>query len=72
VPDNFIYLYSFALRPEEHQPSGTMNASKIDDIVLSMRFPAALSTDQRSISVFAINYNVLRIIGGLGGLAFIA
>jgi hypothetical protein len=72
VPDNFIYLYSFALRPEEHQPSGTMNASKIDDIILSLRFPAALSTDQRTVSVFAVNYNILRIIGGLGGLAFIA
>jgi hypothetical protein len=72
VPDNFIYLYSFSLRPEDEQPSGTLNASKIDDIVLSLRFPTNLSSDQRTVSVFATNYNILRIIGGLGGLAFIA
>jgi hypothetical protein len=60
------------------QPSGSLNCSKIDDIVLSLTFnpntigSAADNGFGSSIRVYATNYNVLRIIGGLGGLAFIA
>jgi hypothetical protein len=60
-----INLYSFALKPEEHQPSGTLNMSRIDTAVLSVS-----SSVQGTISVYAVNYNVLRILSGMGGLAY--
>jgi hypothetical protein len=60
-----IAVYSFALKPEEHQPSGTCNFSRIDNAQLS-------STDATAggFTVFAVNYNVLRIMSGMGGLAY--
>lgn len=70
----YIYVYSMSLHPEAEQPSGTMNASKIDDITWNLAFnptPSAIN-EERLISFFVPNYNVLRIIGGLGGLAFIS
>jgi hypothetical protein len=72
VPNNYIYLYSFSLNPEDVQPSGTLNASKIDDINLHLRFAADQVADERFVTVYATNYNILRIVGGLGGVAFIA
>jgi hypothetical protein len=68
----YIYLYSFSMNPEEEQPSGSLNCSKIDDINMAIAFNAAELTQDRSVQIYATNYNVLRIIGGLGGLAFIA
>jgi hypothetical protein len=68
----YIYLYSFSLKPEEEQPSGSLNCSKIDDIVFSMNFNPNELVQDRAIKMYATNYNVLRIVGGLGGLAFIA
>ena len=66
VPKNRgINVYSFALKPEEHQPSGTLNMSRIDTAVLSMA-----STVTGTINVYAVNYNVLRIMSGMGGLAY--
>ena len=56
-----VLVYSFALRPEEHQPSGTCNFSRIDNAELSV------ATDK---DIFAVNYNVLRIVSGMGGLAY--
>ena len=58
-----IGVYSFALKPEEHQPSGTCNFSRIDNARLVQGTSAACE-------VFAINYNVLRIMSGMGGLAY--
>ncbi len=72
VPNNFIYLYSFSLKPEAEQPTGSINCSKIDDITLNLKFNPAHTAEARTISVFATNYNILRIVGGLGGVAFIA
>jgi hypothetical protein len=72
IPDNYIYLYSFSLHPESEQPSGSLNASKINDIQLSLAFNTTLLSEPRMVHVWATNYNVLRIVGGLGGLAFIA
>lgn len=72
VPQNFIYLYSFSIKPEEVQPSGTLNCSKIDDINLGLTFNPPYLNQDRTLQVYATNYNVLRIIGGLGGLAFMA
>jgi hypothetical protein len=71
--NDYIYDYSFSLKPEAEQPSGSLNASKIDDITLHLTFPAGQpSAYERIVIVYTQNYNVLRIVGGLGGLGFIA
>jgi len=63
--DDSIGVYSFALKPEEHQPSGTCNFSRIDNARLECTVTtAAIDT------IFAVNYNVLRIMSGMGGLAY--
>ena len=62
------YVYSFALEPEKHQPSGTCNFSRIDNAELHLR--AADSLALSTAEVFATNYNVLRIKNGMGGLAY--
>ena len=59
-------VYSFALKPEEHQPSGTCNFSRIDNAELIINDVAAESL----LRVYAVNYNVLRIMSGMGGLAY--
>ena len=60
-----INVYSFALKPEEHQPSGTLNMSRIDTAQLQVR-----SSKPGELFVYAVNYNVLRILSGMGGLAY--
>jgi len=60
-----IGVYSFALKPEEHQPSGTCNFSRIDSARLS--FTSGINQEM---AIYAINYNVLRIMSGMGGLAY--
>ena len=64
-----IYSYSFALKPEEHQPTGTCNFSRIDNAQVSIVTNTG-NTDQLTLNMFAVNYNVLRIQSGMGGLAF--
>ena len=59
------HVYSFALKPEEHQPSGTCNFSRIDNAVLNLG-----CTNAKTLKVYAVNYNVLRIMSGMGGLAY--
>jgi hypothetical protein len=67
VPKNGgINVYSFALKPEEHQPSGTLNFSRIDSAVLQVTTAASAE----KIRVYAVNYNVLRVMSGMGGLAY--
>jgi hypothetical protein len=67
IPSNAgINVYSFALKPEEHQPSGTLNFSRIDSAVLNV----TAATDAKKIRVYAVNYNVLRVMSGMGGLAY--
>ena len=61
-----INVYSFSLRPEDHQPSGTCNFSRID--VARLNFTGNAPNDQQNI--YAVNYNVLRIMSGMGGLAY--
>jgi hypothetical protein len=63
-----IYVYSFALQPEEHQPTGTCNFSRIDNAQVSVVLKGATNTTLQKL--FAVNYNVLRIQSGMGGLAF--
>ena len=60
-----IGVYSFALNPEEHQPSGTCNFSRIDSAEI-----VGSSSDCVATRIYAINYNVLRIISGRGNLAY--
>jgi hypothetical protein len=72
-----IYLYSFALRPEEHQPSGTCNFSRIDTATLVMTLSGGITVNAESayddswdVRVYAVNYNILRVMSGMGGLAY--
>ena len=83
-----VYMYSFALKPAEHQPSGTCNFSRIDNATLSLTYKTgsvtnddaanissesvtyARVTSLTSLNIYAKNYNVLRIMSGMGGLAY--
>jgi hypothetical protein len=71
-PDTGINVYSFALRPEEHQPSGTCNMSRIDNATLQLVLSTnAIGGDATAkVRVYATNYNVLRVMSGMGGLAY--
>ena len=71
-PDTGINVYSFALRPEEHQPSGTCNFSRIDNATLQLVLSNATvsGVNTAKVRVYARNYNVLRIMSGMGGLAY--
>ena len=63
-----VYSYSFALKPEEHQPTGTCNFSRIDNAQVAIK--AKTGIEETTLRMFATNYNVLRIQSGMGGLAF--
>jgi hypothetical protein len=65
-----INVYSFALKPEEHQPSGTLNMSRIDTAILDVKPRTITGTLNANINIYAVNYNVLRILSGMGGLAY--
>jgi hypothetical protein len=65
-----VYSYSFALKPEEHQPTGTCNFSRIDNAQMSVTCNAAGDRAALALQMFAVNYNVLRVQSGMGGLAF--
>jgi len=71
-PDTGINVYSFALRPEEHQPSGSCNFSRIDNATLQLVLSNATVeyTNTAKVRVYATNYNVLRVTSGMGGLAY--
>ena len=79
TPSDGLNMYSFSLNPEEHQPSGTCNMSRIDNATLNLTFGRNsadndfklnyLDTDS-NLSIYATNYNVLRIMSGMGGLAY--
>jgi hypothetical protein len=77
--NSYIYNYSFAMRPEDIQPTGTMNASRIDSVVWQLEMNSVLTNpnitpwQQRGscrVMVYAHNYNVFRVINGFGGLLF--
>ena len=63
-----VYAYSFALKPEEHQPTGSCNFSRIDNAQVAIK--AKTGIEETTLRMFATNYNVLRIQSGMGGLAF--
>jgi hypothetical protein len=66
IPAVGIYVYSFSLNPEQHQPSGSVNMSRIDNATLQLTSTVASG----SLRTYAVNYNVLRIMAGMGGLAY--
>ena len=72
APDTGINVYSFALRPEEHQPSGSCNFSRIDNATLQLVLSGNTIKETRTakVRVYATNYNVLRVMSGMGGLAY--
>ena len=87
VPTDGIYVYSFALKPEEHQPTGSANFSRIDSAYLSVQLlnvnkiladlQQAITAENRAtleggitLNIWAVNVNVLRIMSGMGGVAF--
>ena len=72
APDTGINLYSFSLKPEEHQPSGTCNFSRIDNAVLQLVLSSGTvaGTATAKVRVYAINYNVLRVMSGMAGVAY--
>ena len=70
-----VYLYSFALKPEEHQPSGTCNFSRIDTATLVIDLAGDVQIDPDTdktfeVRVYAVNYNILRVMSGMAGLAY--
>jgi hypothetical protein len=68
IPDSAgVNVYSFALKPEDHQPSGSCNFSRIDTVTLQL---TQTTSAAHKLRVYATNYNVLRIISGMGGLAY--
>ena len=69
---NSINVYSFALKPEDHQPSGTLNMSRIDTATLMVTTVPENGNNLKyeGINIYAVNYNVLRILSGMGGLAY--
>jgi hypothetical protein len=80
VPSRGINVYSFALKPEEHQPSGSANMSRIDNATLNLTLTRAAThvstgsgTSNRTckLRVYAVSYNVLRIMSGMGGLKIV-
>jgi hypothetical protein len=68
-----IYNYSFALKASENPPSGTINMSRIDNKEISFTIPD-LTTYADTLKLFkcyAVNYNILRIVSGMGGLVYV-
>ena len=72
APDAGINCYSFALRPEEHQPSGSCNFSRIDNATLQLVLSSATvgGTATAKVRVYATSYNVLRVMSGMAGVAY--
>lgn len=62
-----IYVYSFAVKPTDHQPSGSCNMSRIDNSTLHMTMASSAAFNQYT---YVLSYNILRIMSGMGGLAY--
>ena len=65
LQDKHVYCYSFSLNPEDHQPSGTCNFSRINSAV--MIFDQLAKGD---LYIYAINYNILHVMSGMGGIEY--
>ena len=67
VPEKHVYMYSFSLQPNEYQPSGSANFSRIDNPQLSL---TGCNASDENLQVYALNYNVIRILNGKGALGY--
>ena len=79
IPEKPVFVYSFAIKPEDHQPSGTCNFSRIDNATLKLDLksvyddttnPDGPDANNDKLKIFAVSVNVLRIMSGMGGLAY--
>jgi len=70
VPRNFIYIYSFSFRPEDHQPTGTCNFSRLDSASLDLILNECVIQKDTQCNIYATNYNILRIEAGIAGLIY--
>lgn len=68
IPSTGIYVYSFALNPEAHQPSGSVNMSRIDNATLMLN--TSTGSNGFKLRVYGVNYNIFRVMAGMGGLAY--
>ena len=68
---NSIAVYSFALNPEDHQPSGTMNFSTIKNVYLNCNLYNGQDATGETYTLYAVNYNILRILSGQAGLGYV-
>lgn len=84
TPADGINVYSFALKPQDHQPSGSCNFSRIDNATLNLRLGAKNrdgnsqyltetvggSNSNSLLNIYTVNYNVLRVMSGMAGAAY--
>jgi len=71
TPCDGVNVYSFALEPEKHQPSGTCNFSRIDNTTLNVNLVESPPSDANlAINIYTVNYNVLRVMSGMAGVAY--
>lgn len=71
TPPTGVNVYSFALSPEQHQPTGTANLSRIDNTQLNITYRSSGATNATNkCYIFGFSYNVLRVMSGMGGLAY--
>jgi hypothetical protein len=72
IPSKHIYLYSFSLTPEDYSPSGTCNFTHVSsaELLFTTINGKNETTNTKKISIFAVTYNILRISGGRGGIAY--
>ena len=72
TPSDGVNIYSFNLNNFLYQPSGSLNFSMLDRVEMQMQLDSNLTTNSNTkVLVFANSYNILRIMSGLAGLAFI-
>jgi len=69
TPCDGVNVYSFALKPADHQPSGTCNFSRIDNTTLNVT-TSATASNGGVCKIYCVNYNVFRVMSGMGGLAY--
>ena len=73
MPSKFMYTYNFGVNPDSYQPSGTINFSRIDGSSMLFNFNMNSSipgTNDIDIKIYAINYNILLISNGMGGMKY--
>lgn len=69
IPFKNVYVYNFGLKPENQQPNGSCNFSRLDSAILQIN-PSVYCAYGDELHIFATNYNILKISSGMGGLMF--